>query len=95
MSRHPHTAGVTPPTPLHPSAQETVLVIVLVFTGAWLAPAGMEPAAILQLLGGTGLLGAAVATALRRFRRTPLTLMASRGAPRNPSHPADRTTRSC
>ncbi|MEW2810958.1 hypothetical protein AB0929_28305 [Streptomyces massasporeus] len=77
MSRHPHTAGATMPAPLHPSASETVLVIVLVLTGAWLAPAGMEPAAILQLLGGTGLLGATVATVLRRIRRTPLTLIAA------------------
>ncbi|MEV5107541.1 hypothetical protein ACFQ7G_19855 [Streptomyces massasporeus] len=76
MSRHPHTTGVTLPAPLHPSASETILVIVLVLTGAWLAPAGMEPAGVLQLLAGTGLLGAAVAAVLRRIRRMPLTLMA-------------------
>ncbi|MET9720277.1 hypothetical protein ABZZ46_33410 [Streptomyces rochei] len=76
MSRRRHIPGVTTPTPHHPSAQDVILVIVLVLTGAWLAPPGMDSIAILQLLGGTSLLGATVVTALRRIRRVPLTLMA-------------------
>ncbi|MFD9621514.1 hypothetical protein ACFWB2_30160 [Streptomyces virginiae] len=45
-------------------------------TGAWLAPPGMYSIAILQLLGGTSLLGATVVTALRHIRRMSLTLTA-------------------
>ncbi|WP_055612200.1 hypothetical protein [Streptomyces phaeochromogenes] len=70
MSRHRHATGVTTPAPHHPSGPETVLIIVIVLTAAWLAPRGLEPTTILQLLGGAGLTGAGTVTALRWARRT-------------------------
>ncbi|MFB6931398.1 hypothetical protein [Streptomyces chartreusis] len=77
MSRHRHTAGVTTPAPHHLSGPETVLIIVIVLTAAWLAPRGLEPTAILQLLGGAGLVGAGTVTAQRWARRTRWTLTAA------------------
>ncbi|MGW1616538.1 hypothetical protein ACWCQZ_45325 [Streptomyces sp. NPDC002285] len=71
MSRRRHTTDTTMPAPHYPSTPEAALIIVIVLTAAWLTPRGLEPTAILQLLGGAGLTAAGMVTALRWARRMP------------------------
>lgn len=72
MSRSVDPAGVAAPVPHTPTGPEAVLVIVIVLASAWLAPREMETSAILQLLGGAGVVGALTVGGIRWTDSGPL-----------------------
>ncbi|WP_330343370.1 hypothetical protein OHA09_36165 [Streptomyces longwoodensis] len=68
MSRRRHAVGAAMPAP-HPAVHPQAVVVIVIVLAAWLTARGVDPAVIVQVLGGVAASSAVADGRLPRYRR--------------------------